>query len=203
MINLKIALLGPPGSGKGTVSERLAEEFKLFHLSAGELLREEVAKGTSIGKEIQKYIEKGRLVPAEFVVQLVKLEVADKKKYILDGFPRSLEQAKEIEDLKLDAVIYLDLSERLVIERLSGRRLDPITGKTYHLKYLPPPKGIEKRLTRRKDDQPSVIKERFKEYHKETEPVIEYYKKKKILKPVDASGTPEEVYSLVKKALKI
>ena len=199
---MKLILLGPPGSGKGTVSGKLAKEFKLFHLSVGGVLREEVSKDTALGKKIKKYIDKGRLVPHKLAVELIKLEIGKKKNYLLDGFPRSLEQAKEIEDLDIDTVIYLPISEREVIERLSGSRLDPVTGKTYHRQYLPPPKNIAKRLVQRKDDRPAVIKERFKVYHSETEPVIEYYQKKGILKKIDGSGNPKEVYERVRTLVK-
>ena len=103
---MKIILLGPPGSGKGTVSERLVQDYNLIHISAGEILREEVQKQTTLGKEIKKYIEKGNLVPDQFVAEIVKLGAKGKKNYILDGFPRTIAQAKEITDLNIDLVIY-------------------------------------------------------------------------------------------------
>lgn len=198
---MKIIILGPPGSGKGTVSEQLAKEFKLFHLSVGEMLRKEAKRNTAAGKRIRSYIEKGDLVPSQLAVNIVKQKVKNKNRYLLDGFPRSLDQAKKIEDLKLDYAIYLHLPQSKVIERLSGRLLDPVTGKTYHQKYLPPPKNILNRLVQRKDDNPKVIKERFKVYNKETKPLIQYYRKKRILLSIDASGNPKQVYQLVKKNL--
>lgn len=204
---MKLILLGPPGSGKGTVSERLEKDFRLLHVSAGELLREEVRKETPIGKDIKKYIEKGELVPNKFVVEMMKLEISSRNNYILDGFPRSVEQAKLIEDFKIDLVIYFEVPEEIVIERFAGRRTCSKGNHGYHLKYLPPKKkGIcdvdGSPLVQRKDDKPKVIRERFKIYYKETKPLIEYYKKKGILKTVDGTPAPEEVYSNVKKLLK-
>ncbi len=197
---MKLIILGPPGSGKGTVSEKLAKEFKLFHLSAGDLLREEIRRKTSLGKQIQKYIDTGNLVPPHLVVEMVKEKLGKKMDYILDGFPRSLDQATKIEEV--DAVIYLSLPEKAIIKRLSGRRIDPITGKTYHLRELPPPRKIAKRLIQRNDDLPSVVKKRLKVYHRETEPVIKYYQNKRILKKINGKGEPQEVYERVRKAMK-
>jgi adenylate kinase len=204
---MKMILLGPPGSGKGTVSERLVKDFNLLHVSAGELLREEVQKGTTIGKEIKKFIEKGDLVPNQFVVQMVKLEVNGKNNYILDGFPRSVEQAHDIEDLKIDLVVYLAIEENEVVKRLSDRRTCKKGIHGYHLIYLPPKKeGIcdvdGTKLIQRPDDNAVVIKERFKVYNKETAPVVEYYLKKGILVRVDATPLPEKVYEDVKKVVK-
>src|SRR3989344_8000384 len=120
---MKIILLGPPGSGKGTVADRLEKEFHLKHISTGALLREEVAKGTTIGKDIQKIIEKGELVPDELSIQIMRLEIGNKKDYLLDGFPRTVNQAQKIDDLNADYIIYLEIVEKDVIERLSGRRV--------------------------------------------------------------------------------
>jgi len=119
---MMISILGPPGSGKGTVAEQLAKEYHFFTLSPGRLLREEAKHGTTLGKNIKTYIENGDLVPDQFVVELVRLTIKGKKKVILDGFPRTVGQAKAIEDLKLNQVIYLDVPENIVIERFAGRR---------------------------------------------------------------------------------
>lgn len=204
---MKLILLGPPGSGKGTVAAQLGKEFKLFSLSAGELLREEVTKNTMLGREIKKYMETGNLVPDKFVTEMVKLEVKTKKNYILDGFPRSVNQAKAIEDLKINKVIYLDVPEKIVVERLSGRRICTHGNHTYHIKYLPPQKnGIcdhdQTKLVQRRDDAPNVVRKRFKVYDQETQPVIKYYQHKKLVHKVDASASPQNVYAAVKKILR-
>ncbi len=203
---MKLIVLGPPGSGKGTISERLEREFGFLHISAGELLREEAKKNTQQGRETKKTIEAGKLVPNQLIVRMVKEAVKNKKKYLLDGFPRSVEQAQSIEDLKIDLVLYLEIPQDLVIERFAGRRVCQEGHHSYHIKYLPPKKaGIcdvdGSLLIQRADDNPVVIKERFKIFHKETEPVAEYYHQKKILKTVDGSGAPDVVYERVKKVL--
>jgi adenylate kinase len=199
---MKLVILGPPGSGKGTVSERLAKDFHLLHISIGSLLRQEAKKNTPLGKKIKSYIDKGNLVPPKVAVHIAKKAVGKKKNFILDGFPRSVDQARLIEGMDLDAVLYLDVPQKEIIKRLSGRRLDPLTGKTYQLQYLPPPKSILKRLIQRQDDTPKVIKERFKVYHQETEPVIKYYRRQGLLKKIDGTGTPEKVYQVVKETVK-
>lgn len=203
---MKLIVLGPPGSGKGTISERLEKEFGFLHVSAGELLRKEAKKKTAQGRETKKTIEAGKLVPHQLIVKMIKATVKNKRKYLLDGFPRALEQAQAIEDLKIDTVLYLEIPQELVIERFAGRLVCLEGHHSYHIKHLPPKKaGIcdvdGSRLIQRADDNPSVIKERFKIFHQETEPVIEYYRKKKILRTVDASGMPDMVYERVKKVL--
>lgn len=204
---MKISILGPPGSGKGTVAEQLAREYGFFTLSPGRLLREEVKQNTTLGKNIKKYIESGDLVPDQFVVELVRLTIKGKKKVILDGFPRTVGQAQAIKDLRLNKVIYLDVPENVVIERFAGRRVCKEQGHGYHLTYLPSTKkGICDKdgstLIQRKDDKSEIVKERFRVYHAESEPVIEYYKKKKILWVVNGNQNPGEVYKSVKKILK-
>ncbi len=203
---MKLILLGPPGSGKGTISERLKKEFKLYHLSAGALLREEVAKNTTIGQQIKQYIDRGELVPPEFVVQLVKLAVKNKTNYILDGFPRSIEQANHIKELNIDAVILLDILESIVLKRFAGRRVCEKGGHGYHLETLPPKiPGIcdidGTKLIQRQDDTPKTIQKRFHVYNQETAPLIDYYKKKHLLHTIPANGSPEEVYASIQKLI--
>lgn len=203
---MKLILLGAPGSGKGTVSEKLAQDFGYFHLSTGEVLRDEIKKETKLGQEAATYMDKGNLVPDEVVIKIVKQVTLGKKNFILDGFPRTVAQAEAINDLKINLVINLELSEKEVIERISGRLTCEKCEQIFHIKYLPPKRnGIcDKcggKLIQRDDQKPAVVKERFKVYLEKTQPLIDYYRKKKLLKNVDASRKPEEVYETVKKIL--
>lgn len=203
---MKIILLGPPGSGKGTVAEKIEKEFQLKHISAGALLREEISKGTAIGKKIKKTVESGELVPDELVTQLVKQEIKNRKDYLLDGFPRTVNQARAIEDLRIPMVIYLDIAEKEVVTRLSGRRECSTGEHNYHIRFLPPKKaGVcdvdGTKLIQRKDDDPEVIQERFRVYDTQTRPVADYYRKKGLVKVVDAAQKPEKVYEDVRKII--
>ena len=195
---MKIILLGPPGAGKGTISDVLINEFNLYHLSIGEIFREQVAKKTILGKDIKKYIEKGKLVPSNIATEIVKLDLGRRRKYILDGFPRDLNQADSINQLKVQLVLYLDVSLKQVVERLSGRRVCSKCRESFHIKYIKPKISgkcdhCSGKLIRRKDDSPSSIKKRFEVYLNETTPLINYYKNKNILKTIDASQQPNKV----------
>ena len=181
---MKLIFIGPPGSGKGTVARKLVKDFNLTHISPGEMLREEVFKKTSLGEEIDKYISKGHLVPDHMVSDIVKLKIRAHPDFILDGFPRALEQAKILENFtKIDLVIFLDIPEKTAVERLSGRRTCKECAASFHIKYVPPKKpGIcDKcggKLIQRSDEKPKVVKERFKVYHQQTLPLVNTYKKK-------------------------
>ncbi len=204
---MKIILLGPPGSGKGTISELLVKELGFYHVSPGELLREEVSKKTTIGEEIQKYMEKGDLVPDQFVVELVKLAIDGKDNFLLDGFPRTLEQAKTITELGVEKVIYLEVPEDVILKRFSGRRVCEKEGHTFNLNTLPPKNpGVcdydGSNLIQRKDDNPDVIKERFRIFHEKTKPLMAFYSKKGLLTKVNGNQSPEAVFMDVKKVLK-
>ena len=199
---MKLILLGPPGSGKGTVAQMLAKDFNFAHVSAGELLREEIKKETTLGNDIKKIVESGALVPDQLVTEIMKLDVSSKENYIMDGFPRTLTQAEAIEDLDIDLVIYLEVPDEVVVERFSGRRTDPVTGNVYNMKTNPAPANVQERLVQRKDDTPETVKDRLVVYHKQTQPLVDYYEKKGILKTIDGAPPPNEVYEVVKKIVK-
>ena len=198
---MKLILLGPPGSGKGTVAQMLAKDFNFAHVSAGELLREEIKKGTTLGNDIKKLVETGALVPDLLVTEIMKLDVSSKENYIMDGFPRTLTQAEAIEDLDIDMAIYLEVPDVVVIDRFAGRRTDPVTGDVYHIKHNPAPAEIQDRLVQRKDDTPETVKDRLVIYHKQTQPLVDFYEKKGILKTIDGAPPPKKVYEVVKKVV--
>ncbi len=209
---MKIIILGPQGSGKGTYASRLSPKLRIPHISTGDICREEVKKGTSLGKEIEKYVNAGELVPDEIIISMLKkrLEKEDcKNGFILDGFPRTLNQAKELEKIAPpDVALYLDVPEWILLERLTSRVICEKCGKIYNLRTLKPKKeGIcdicGGKLIRRKDETPEAIKKRLEEYEKKTKPLISYYEEKGILKKVscDKIDIPPEV--MVEKILKI
>jgi len=204
---MKIILLGPPGSGKGTIASKLKAEFGYEHFSTGEILREERAKKTALGLEAEKYMNAGQLVPDELVIKIIKNVTRKNHNYILDGFPRTVAQAEAISDLKIDKVISLEVPEKVLIKRISGRRTCEKCAAAYHQQYVPAKKtGIcDKcggKLIQRTDEKLETVKERFKVYLEKTAPLIAYYSKKKLLQKIDASLTPAEVYEAVKKILK-
>jgi adenylate kinase len=193
-----VIFLGPPGAGKGTQAQRLVAEKGFMHISTGDLLREAVKNRTPLGLKAKEYMERGELVPDDLIVALIKEKLPKEGNVILDGFPRTIAQAealdKMLEELgkKVDAVVLFEVPDEVVIERLSGRRIDPKTGKVYHVKYNPPPEGVE--VIQREDDKPEVIKKRLEVYRKQTAPLIDYYKEKGNLLVVDATKSPDEVY---------
>ncbi len=202
---MKIILLGPPGSGKGTIAKKLVQDFKLNHISSGDVFREEIGNKTALGREVQQVIEQGKLVSDRLTTELIKPRLIKKDNYILDGFPRTVAQAESIADQGISLVLLIDVPDKTVVERITLRRICP-DGHIYHLKYIPPKKeGFcdldGKPLLQRKDDTEEVVKKRLKAYHKQTKPLIDYYKRKKLLKTVGGAQQQEEVYRSVKKAL--
>jgi adenylate kinase len=193
---MKIILLGAPGSGKGTVAKQLVEEFGYTHLSTGDMFREEIANQTELGKQAKEILDRGELVPDDLTVEMLKSRLKTDK-YILDGFPRTIGQADAIKDFDIDLVIYFDIDEATVIERLTQRVSDPETGKIYHLTFNPPPEGIK--TIQRDDDKEETVVQRFKQYQEKTAPLIEYYQS--ILKTVDARPMIDVVYENVKTLL--
>ncbi|WOK96539.1 hypothetical protein Cni_G05246 [Canna indica] len=203
---LKVMISGAPASGKGTQCELIKKKYGLVHIAAGDLLRAEIAAGTEKGKRAKEYMEKGMLVPDEIVVMMVKERLlqadAQEKGWLLDGYPRSFSQAKALEDLGIrpDIFILLDVSEESLVERVVGRRLDPVTGKIYHLKYSPPEnEEIAARLTQRFDDTEEKVKLRLQTHNQNVEAVLSIYED--ITVRVDGNISKEIVFAEVDKAL--
>ncbi|KAK9110040.1 hypothetical protein Sjap_018100 [Stephania japonica] len=172
---LRIMISGAPASGKGTQCELITTKYGLVHIAAGDLLRAEVAAGSENGKLAKEYMEKGLLMVKNRLLQ----PDAQEKGWLLDGYPRSYSQAKALEDLGIrpDLFILLDVPEEILVERVVGRRLDPVTGKIYHLKYSPPEtEEIASRLTQRFDDTEEKVKLRLKTHHLNVEDVLSIYK---------------------------
>ena len=203
-INMLFIFLGAPGSGKGTQSKILEEKFGLLHLSTGDILRNDKEY---LGKLTNKYLEKGELVPDNIMIDLVTKNIFShrNKKIILDGFPRTKEQATSLdhllekESIPLEKIVYFFIDKEQLIERLSGRIIDKETGDVYHEKYNPPPEN-NKNLVRRSDDEPEKINIRLNVYKQMTLPMIEYYREKGNLLEVDANIAAESIHqNLVKK----
>jgi len=208
---MRLIFLGPPGSGKGTQSEFICKDFKIVQLSTGDLLRYHRKNGTELGKKAQEFMDKGELVPDDLIIEIIKNEL-NKEEYrngfLLDGFPRTINQAEALDkllaelNLNLDAVLVLNVPTEELITRLTARRTCPICGKTYHLIYNPPNKegkcdldGGE--LYQRSDDNEATVRNRLEVYEKQTKPLIDYYKSKGLAYFIDGVGKIEEIYSKI------
>jgi adenylate kinase len=187
---MRLILLGPPGAGKGTQANILSRRYHIPHISTGDILREQVKEGTDLGKKAKNYMDKGELVPDNLVIKMVieRLEQKDAQRgFILDGFPRNVNQAKELDgelkkkDKDIDLAIYLKTSENIIIKRLSGRRICKQCQAVYHITNMPPKKeGIcdkcQGKLYQREDDKPQTVKNRLRVYQEETSDLIDYYR---------------------------
>ena len=203
---MNILILGAPGVGKGTYATFLSKKYKIPHISSGDLFREAIEKETEIGKKEKKYVNKGELVPDKIVIQLMKerLEKEDcKHGFLLDGFPRTIAQAKAMERLKkIDKVLNFVASDDIIMDRLGGRRTCRECGATFHIRNRPPKvSGVCDKcggeLYQREDEKPEAIRKRMKEYEKKTKPLIEYYKKRGLLANIDANPPIEEVEKVI------
>lgn len=193
---MKLVLLGPPGAGKGTQAEKLAERFDIPAISTGHIIRNAIADDTSVGKEAKTYIDRGELVPDSIVVEMVKERIKEDdcaNGYILDGFPRTVSQAEIMDSIPIsvDIVLEIHVDEETIVKRLSGRRECKKCGATYHVTDNPPKEEnvcskCGEHLTCRDDDTPEVIRRRMEVYRKQTEPLKDYYNKKGLL--VSVSG---------------
>ena len=218
MMKNQMLFLGPPASGKGTQTERLSKELGLPHIDTGSLLRAEIAAGTEEGKIIQALIDKGHLAPAPLVAKIIIKKIFSeeaKNGYILDGYPRSMEQA-ELMETELEKAGVANSPQRIVVkmkvdrdslmERIVNRRMCKKCGKIYNLKTLPPKTAnvcddCGGELYQRKDDNEEVAMQRFETYNTETAPLVDYYTKKGLLVTVDANKTPDEIYEEILKVI--
>ncbi|KAI4388836.1 hypothetical protein MLD38_001130 [Melastoma candidum] len=203
---LKVMISGAPASGKGTQCELITDKYGLVHVSAGDLLRAEIAVGSENGKQAKEFMQKGQLVPDEIVVMMVKDRLmqpdAVEKGWLLDGYPRSLSQATALQkfNMKADLFILLEVSEEILVERVVGRRLDPVTGKIYHLKYSPPEtEEIAARLTQRFDDTEEKVKLRLQTHHNNVEAVLSMYRDVTI--KVNGNAPKDQVFAQIDVAL--
>ncbi|KAL6512130.1 hypothetical protein OROGR_021727 [Orobanche gracilis] len=199
---LRVMISGAPASGKGTQCELISKKYDLVHIAAGDLLRAEVASGTENGLRAKEYMEKGQLVPNEIVVMMVKGRISQQdsqeKGWLLDGYPRSESQATAFKKFGFDPDIFilLEVPEEILVERVVGRRLDPVTGKIYHLKYSPPEnEEIAARLTQRFDDTEEKVKLRLFTHNSNVESVLSMYKD--ITVKIDGSLPKQDVFSQI------
>ena len=207
---MRMILVGPPGAGKGTQAVHLVERFKISHISTGDMLRAAVGEGTELGKQADGYMKAGGLVPDELVIAMV-IERIDKpdcaKGFMLDGFPRTRPQAEALDvelrkaGVALDVVLQIEVPDELIVERITGRRLDPDTGDIYHTKFKPPAADIAGRVTQRKDDTEEACRARLEKYHSETAPIIPFYEAQGRLKRVDGNAAPDEVSRRIRQVL--
>ena len=205
---MKIIMLGAPGAGKGTQAKMIAEKYMVPHISTGDIFRANIKEGTELGKQAKEYMDKGQLVPDSLTVNLLLDRVAKddcKNGYVLDGFPRTIPQAEVLDEAlsklgeNIDYAIDVDVPDENIINRMSGRRACVTCGATYHLKHIPPTKeGIcdkcGSELILRDDDKPETVKKRLDVYHEQTQPLIDYYTNKGILKQVDGTKDMLEVF---------
>ena len=204
---MKIVLLGPPGAGKGTQAKSISNRYSIPHISTGDMFRKAIKDETDLGKEAKSYMDRGELVPDEVTVGIVKERISEddaKKGFLLDGFPRTIDQAESLNqimselDREIDAVINIEVPEEELMNRLTGRRICEKCGTTYHLVFNPPKvDGIcdidGGKLYQREDDNPETVSNRLSVNVKQSKPILEYYNNKGVLKNIDGSKDIDEV----------
>ena len=203
---MKIVLLGAPGAGKGTQCKSIVEQYDLLHLSSGDILRQERADGTELGKKAQSYMDSGALVPDEIIIEMMAkaIDKAPADGFVLDGFPRTVNQAIELDKAlvasgqQIDAVMNLEIDDGVVTKRITGRRSCPECGSVYHIENMKPKtEGICDKdgteLVQRPDDTEEVLANRLESYHRQTEPLVDYYKKNSTVYDFSADRNPDDV----------
>ncbi len=208
---MKIIMLGAPGAGKGTQAKMIAEKYTIPHISTGDIFRANIKNGTELGMEAKKYMDQGLLVPDELTVKILLDRVANddcKNGYVLDGFPRTIPQAEVLDNAlnelgdKIDFAVNVDVPDENIIRRMGGRRACLSCGATYHIEHVPPKtEGIcdtcGQELVLRDDDKPETVKNRLDVYHAQTQPLIDFYTKKGVLKTVDGTVDMKDVFAAI------
>lgn len=203
---MKIVLLGAPGAGKGTQCKSIVAQYNLLHLSSGDILRQERADSTELGKKAQDYMDSGALVPDDIIIEMMAKAIgkAPAAGFVLDGFPRTVNQAIELDKAlvasrqQIDVVLNLEIDDHVVTKRITGRRSCPVCGAVYHIENLKPKtEGICDKdgteLVQRSDDTEEVLANRLEAYHQQTEPLVDYYKKNSTVYNFDADRNPDDV----------
>lgn len=214
--SIRMILIGPPGAGKGTQAPKLKEKYCACHLATGDMLRSQVTKKTDLGVAAKKIMDAGGLVSDEIMVNMIKSEIANnsecKNGFILDGFPRTIPQAEKLDEMlnerktPLESAIELKIDDELLVARITGRLVHPGSGRSYHKLFNPPKVDMKDDVTgesliQRSDDNADALKKRLVTYHKQTEPIVDYYKKTGIWSGVDASQSPKNVWDSILKCL--
>lgn len=208
---MKLIMLGAPGAGKGTQAQMVAEKYQIPHISTGDIFRANIKNGTELGMEAKKYMDKGQLVPDELTVKILLDRVAQadcENGYVLDGFPRTIPQAEVLDSAlaelneKIDFAINVAVPDENIVKRMSGRRACVACGATYHIEHVPPKKeGIcdtcGQKLILREDDKPETVLNRLKVYHEQTQPLIQFYTEKGILRTVDGTVDVNDVFAAI------
>ncbi|KAI4288305.1 MAG: hypothetical protein L6R35_002427 [Caloplaca aegaea] len=207
--SMRMVLMGPPGAGKGTQAPKIKEKYCACHLATGDMLRSQVAKKTSLGREAKKIMDQGGLVSDEIMIGMIKGELENNKEckqgFILDGFPRTVAQAERLDEMlqakqqKLQHAVELQIDDGLLVSRITGRLIHPASGRSYHKIFNPPKETMKDDVTgepliQRSDDNAETLKKRLSTYHAQTSPVVAYYQKTGIWKPIDASQEPGQVW---------
>ena len=213
---MKIIMLGAPGAGKGTQAKMIADEYGIPHISTGDIFRANIKNGTQLGTEAKQYMDKGLLVPDELTVKILLDRVAQddcRGGYVLDGFPRTIPQAEVLDKAlgelgeKVDYAINVDVPDENIVRRMGGRRACLSCGATYHIEHVPPKaEGVcdvcGQELVLRDDDKPETVQNRLNVYHEQTQPLIDFYRAKGVLKTVDGTQDMQDVFAAVKAILK-
>ena len=209
---MDLVLFGPPGAGKGTQAKRLIDLLKIPQISTGDMMRAERGLGTDLGKRFDHFMSQGLLVPDELVLELIEQRISQedcKNGAIFDGYPRTVAQAEAFDLMlqklgrKIDKVVAIEVPLEEMIERAVGRRIHEETGRIYHLRYDPPPPGLEGKLVQRKDDTEEVVRKRFTEYDDKTKPVLGYYTARGLVSAINGVGKLDEVTDRIKGDLNI